>query len=441
VSYSKFKIVKTGEHFYYNNKFNALYDQEGNDLSLPSTMDLDVLLDLRKNNAVTFKTNKPRALRITLGHGCNYDCSYCMQKDIGNPNERPKNENLDTLIDQIRNNLDLSELIRIELWGGEPFLYWNDMVQLMLELDGEGRHFYISTNASGLAQKHVDFFKSLTSVVTMGISHDGPMQELLRGKNPLEKKADIIKQLDDMHPKFQFSFNPVVSKHNYNLYKINDYFKAYCDRHGIKNASISWTLGRIHDETNSQNSADHVISGDHIPKFKKILEDYLVDCEKQLKEFGREKGLRLMDSAWFNGPLGVLKVAASVHTQTPIVVTSSCGADSSEILSFDLNGKVRLCPHTSEDYIAGEISNIKAIKIIKIDTERSKNHCEHCPNLRLCKSSCPIKVDDEVFKINCRVEKTLYGTIQRQAFSLLFESPIELIDWGLSTIPELVEHA
>jgi uncharacterized protein len=441
MSYSKFKILRTGEYFYYNNQLNAVYDQDGNILSLPCDIDPELLKEWQDVNGVDYKSTTPISLRITLGHGCNYDCSYCMQKDIGNPDERPQNKNLGNLINQIRDNLDLSKLERIELWGGEPFLYWKDMEQLMSEFDKEGLVWYISTNGSALQQKHVDFFKSLSSTVTMGISHDGHLQEVLRGLNPLEKRASVIKQFDDMWPKFQYSFNPVISKTNYNLFSINKYFKKYVDKYNLKHASISWTLGRVYDETNTKNSADHVITGEHVAKFKTILNDYLTKSAEQHALYGVAHDKELLPSIWFNGGRGVLKYAASVHKQMPITITSNCGADASDIISFDLDGNIRLCPHTKTDYATGHLSDIANSDINKLDLDRKSSHCYHCPNLRLCKSSCPIKVDDEVFNINCRVEKALYGTIQQKAFEMLFQSPVELEDWGLNTISTQAQHA
>ena len=147
-----------------------------------------------------------------------------MQKDLGNPDERPENKQLRQFIDSVEKYLDLENLERIELWGGEPFLYWKDIVPIMEFLDHEKRHFYISTNGSALRQKHIDFFKTLKSSVMIGISHDGPGQELLRGEDIFDKKlvTSVIKQFDDLYPKIQYSFNPVVSLHNYDLMKINN---------------------------------------------------------------------------------------------------------------------------------------------------------------------------------------------------------------------------
>lgn len=431
MSFSKFK-TESGKIFYYRNLDNSLHNDKGEILSLPPKEGYEFFESVQHNFGVQHKSNKPTALRILLGHACNYSCTYCMQKDIGNPDERPQNFWLESFVESVNKYLDLENLERIELWGGEPFLYWNDMVPIMKLLDGPGRHFYISTNASPLRQKHVDFFKTLTANVMMGISHDGPGHERLRGEDIFDKKSvvEVIKQLDDMSPKVQYSFNPVVSATNFDLFEINDYFKAVKDKLGLKHARISYIPARVYDDTDSKNSAEHVIKGDDLPKFKNIVNDYIRTAIKQL----REGGDRILNSNVIDGDAGVLKYAGLTRHQIPITMTSNCGADAADILSMDIMGQVRLCPHTSEKFKGGHINNLKGVKIIQLDLDRKNEHCYTCPVRRLCKSSCPIKFPTEVFLHNCRVEKIWYSAIQQNAFSLLFGEQIELLEVGLNEI-------
>jgi uncharacterized protein len=332
-----------------------------------------------------------------------------MQKDIGNPDERVKNKHLDKFIDSLDAYLDLENLERIELWGGEPFLYWNDIQPVMQYLDKKGRHFFISTNGSPLREKHVEFFKSLESTVALGISHDGPGQ-FIRGEEIFDKPsvAESIKAIDSLYPKIQYSFNTVLSRQNYDVFKINDWFKNIKESLNLKNASLSFTLGRIYDETNSQNSADHVIVGEDTLKFKEILKNYMEEMIQQLKIHGRKDDLPLLESNLFNGSLGAIKYSTSMKNQVPVTMTSNCGADSADVLSIDVQGNVRLCPHTKETYIAGTINNLKGIRIVQLDLNRKKTHCADCNVRRLCKSSCPIEFPDAVFLQNCRNEKVYY---------------------------------
>jgi uncharacterized protein len=431
MSYSKFQLKQSGKIFYYRNLDNSIHNHFGEILSLPPKEGFDFFENIKAQNifGVTHKTNKPTALRILLGHACNYSCGYCMQKDIGNPNERPENFWLEPFIESINKHLDLDQLERIELWGGEPFLYWNDMVPIMKRLDAPNRHFYISTNGSALRQKHVDFFKTLQASIMMGISHDGPGQESLRGEDIFKKESvcSTVRQLGEMYPKVQFSFNPVVSATNFDLFEINDYFKSVSNKLGLKHARISFVPARIYDDSDSVNSADHVIRGDLLPSFKENVNSYLKACIQQKIKGGD----RFLNSNIVDNDVGVLKYASLTRHQIPITITSSCGADSADILSVDIRGNVRLCPHTSEKFTGGHINNLKGVKIIGLTLERKDTHCYTCPVKRLCKSSCPIDFPTDVFLHNCRVEKIWYSAIQQNSFALLFGEEVELLEVGI----------
>jgi radical SAM protein with 4Fe4S-binding SPASM domain len=142
-------------------------------------------------------------------------------------------------------------------------------------------------------------------------------------------------------------------------------------------------------------------------------------------------GTRILNSNIVDNDVGVLKYASLTRHQIPITMTSSCGADSADILSMDIRGNVRLCPHTSEKFTGGHIKDLKAVKIIGLTLERKDTHCGTCPVKRLCKSSCPIDFPTEVFLHNCRVEKIWYSAIQQKSFALLFGQEVELLETGL----------
>ena len=435
MKYTKFRLVDSGKVFYYQNTENSLFNEDGESLMLPPEHPYEWYQSVQGLFGVNHKNNKPTAIRILLGHACNYSCAYCMQKDIGNPDERPENIYAAMFVKNLE-KLDLSNLERIELWGGEPFLYWNDMKRIMPALDKKGRHFYISTNASALRQKHVDFFKELQGTVAIGISHDGPGHERLRGEEVLNKPqvVSVLKQFDDMYPKVQYSFNSVISNTNFDLFEINDFFRKFTQEQGIKNAKLSFTLARSYDKTDSKNSFNHVIHGDNVPLFRDMLARYMDAKVAQLKEHGIRNDQRLLNSNIFDGEEGALKYALKTKRNIPITVTSNCGADSADILSIDIQGNIRLCPHTSEEYIGGHINNLKGVKIVQLNLDRKYNHCLNCPVKRLCKSSCPIDLPDVTFFKNCTVEKIWFSAVQQTAFRLIFGEKVELVETNVDSI-------
>ena len=98
MSYSLFELTD-GKQFYYDSHNNSIYNNVGELLSLPPPKDLEWYKEEEKNHGVLTKVNNPVAIRILLGQACNYSCNYCMQKDIGNPFERPESFYIDSFIE------------------------------------------------------------------------------------------------------------------------------------------------------------------------------------------------------------------------------------------------------------------------------------------------------------------------------------------------------
>ena len=185
----------------------------------------------------------------------------------------------------------------------------------------------------------------------------------------------------------------------------------------VKKVAVTWTVARVYDELNEQNSADHVITGDDLPKFKNILEDYLEKCYEQRY---KKTNHNLLNNSAFDGQSGVLKYIDNVKKQILPTVMTSCGVDDEGVLSVDMKGNVRTCPHTDETFIGGHLDELEKVKLKRVDLERYENHCKSCEVFRLCKSNCPIEVPDEVFYTNCAVEKVYNRAIQYTAFRLIF---------------------
>lgn len=417
MSYAKFELA-SGQHFYYDSHNNRIYNSKAEQINFPPLKSIEYYDTEEKNHGVTNKVNNPIAIRILLGHACNYNCTYCMQKDIGNPSERPQSIYTETFITNVKRNLNLERLHRVELWGGEPFLYWKDMVAIMSFFDSPDREFFISTNGSAFVQKHVDFFRSLKAKVLISLSHDAVGQEKLRGEDILKKpnKVEIIKQLIDL-PNVGLGFSTVVSNENHNLYAINDYFMNFCKANGIdeKYMKITFIPAKNYDVHDTEMaSSNYILRGEKLKDFASHLfqftQESLLDIERK----------RFLKNNVVYSEEGVIEYAKFLKRATPITTKSGCGADSNDILSVDIQGNVRLCPHTDGSFIAGRLEDVTKVEIKGMDILRKKTHCMKCPVKRLCRSSCPIKFPDHVFYSNCALEKVWWGNIQLHAFQLLF---------------------
>lgn len=412
---SKFKIERNGEVFSYDNRVNSILDANGNPIGKES--------GLKPHPPVFHKSESPSTIKVILGHACNYSCSYCLQKDIGDPSERAKNIMTKELIKKIRTHLDLSNVVRIELWGGETLLYWPDIIEIISALDREGITWYIPTNGTILKMKHAEFFKQLKGKVTIGISHDGPGHTSLRGPEFIARKVNEFHALQEAG--VDFSFNCVISTTNYDLFKINDYFQVFLHFNQLKPVPIVYELGRTY-ETGACATESHVITKEQIPAYRKILKAYLKRHLEEFKKPPKDAFERLLPTSLFHFGNGVIPYAKSMYEQSPIHHYSNCGADHPGLITLDMNGALRVCQNTNEDYIYGTVSNIKEAKVQKVDYNKN-DFCSDCSVLRLCNRSCPLELPFETFLINHQIENAHYTEIQLSAFELLFESPISKI--------------
>jgi uncharacterized protein len=260
----------------------------------------------------------------------------------------------------------------------------------------------------------------LKGKVNIGISHDGPAHERLRGPNFLEKKAPVFNRLQNEG--IDFSFNSVISVYNYDLFKINDYFLSYLKKFDLKPVPIVFEVGRVYDKTLSKNSSLHILHGDHLATYKEILSRYLEEHRKQLID--ASSGRELLKTNLFHLGNGVVPYATTLKQQRPISFKSSCGADLDDLLTVDLNGDIRTCQNSGADHVFGKVEQIQEAANTKLDLKRSEEFCKDCSVLRLCKSSCPIDINFDVFYANHLVEKIHYSEIQLSAFSVLFNEKV-----------------
>lgn len=412
MSLTSFRIENSGEVFVYDNSINTIIDAEGKPFGVST--------GLLPREPIYSKTNTPKTIKVVLGHGCNYSCSYCLQKDIGDPSERSKNIMTKQLVKKMREVLDLNSIDRIELWGGETLLYWSDIVEIISTLDKEGITWYLPTNGTVLKPKHAEFFRQMKGKVSLGISHDGPGHTSLRGPEFLHRKIDELAALQEA--KIGFAFNPVISVTNYDLFAIDEYFQSFLSKAGLKPVGVGFELGRTY-ETGACATESHVITGDHIPLYTKILKKYLNQSLVAMKSPFDAPAQKPSVNSLFHYGNGVLPYARSLGHQSPIRYYSNCGADDPGLITLDMNGNLRLCQNTNDSYVYGTLTNIAQAKIQKVNFTKD-DFCKDCSVLRLCNRSCPIELPKETFLINHQIENAHYSEIQLCAFELIFNSPV-----------------
>ena len=222
--------------FYYDNQTNVLSDETGFVYEYPSAL-ANVTHNHVQQPYVSFDKDRPlkksksaRIVKIQMGLSCNYSCDYCSQKFVERPKETtPKDiENFMELF----NNLEFNEQqgLKVEFWGGEPFVYWKTMKPLAEAIADRFESwqkkpvFSVITNGSLLTEEICAWLYSMNFSVS--ISHDGPGQHV-RGPDPFDdpKKREIVLDLYQiLRPLDRISFNSMLNNKNISRKEIYDWF-------------------------------------------------------------------------------------------------------------------------------------------------------------------------------------------------------------------------
>lgn len=331
------------------------------------------------------KSAKPIRLKITMGHKCNYECDYCLQDPLG------EKKTFDTKDLGFLNTLDLSETSTIELWGGEPLIYWVYMKEIIDRVDRPGLSWVIVTNGSLLKEKHLKYFDSKEGDFKITISHDGPMHTTLRGKDIFPEKTNLVKELASIVSEVRF--NTVLSNNNFDMFAIEDHLSDF-------GFFQNYELIAAYDSK----SYEHTIKGSNLPLYDKLLRKYLVDSgyNNSLKHDLTSRLETIMD---------------------PVKVStwSKCGIDIEEMLSIDIEGNIKPCQNVGKAFIKGSTDAVHLASLEGIDFT-TKRKCESCEVRTSCKGGCPlVKADLNLFAVNCGINYIHYKAIQDIAYQMLFK--------------------
>jgi len=360
---------ESGKQWIYNNMTNALTDLDGNNVvdNLEPGEFTDAEIAAPWNPIA--KSNAPRTLKIQLGLKCNYSCAYCNQATQVGDEFHTNTDDAEDFINRLDTWLE-SEPQKIELWGGEPWLYWKKIKYLLPRLRERfpNAKFGMITNGSLLNQEIMDMIDEYDISIT--ISHDGPGQ-YLRGPDPLvddEKRAWI----DQLVEKRQgnLCFNTVLTADNRDPNKVKNFFKkefgpqAHSDFEGIVNDYSDGDVGLVREF-----------------------------CQEEYDELSQSilSGLyqgELMQTSYFGGRL--VNFIEGIRSARPASsVGQKCGMDASHNIAVDLLGNAMTCQNTG----AKGLHNIGNVYRgdVAIDTALHWSHreeCKHCPVLHICAGSC-----------------------------------------------------
>lgn len=329
------------------------------------------------------KSRAPRILKIQLGLSCNYTCSYCSQTFQIADATVSKLADVEHFLTQLDGWItDAPE--KIELWGGEPFLYWAKIKRLIPALAERfpAARFSIVTNGSLLSREKLDFIAKHDIEIT--ISHDGPGQHL-RGPDPLDDpdKRRWIEILLAERPA-KTGFNAVLTRGHHDLRALRAWFAEkvgpdiFVGLEGVVNVYDAATaVGTGRFEPSDLNSLT-----------RSIFEALVVDPDA----FGL--GERI--NAFY----------ASIQRRRPIeALGQKCGMDRVDTIAVDLRGNVMTCQNTGAkgNHKIGHVGDFDAIALNTATHFAFRPECMSCPVVQLCQGSCMF-LEGEFFAQSCANE-------------------------------------
>lgn len=383
--------------FSYDNIENVLTDADGNKFEYDSIKPINAKEShpFSPHNPLK-KSKKVTKLKIQLGLSCNYSCEYCSQRFVERADETSF-KNVDDFLKRI-DVLEFDEKagLKIELWGGEPFVYWKTIKPLVEGLKMKFAfwlnkpHYSIITNGSILTEEIIEWL--LDNMTTMAISHDGPGQ-WVRGPDPFEDKehAERVLRLYKIvrsgtrHLK-HMSFNAMLNAKNYSRDSIRKWFIDFTNDPNVHIGEGG--LVDAYDEGGIGMSLDSKQA--HFEFRKTAFGELFV---KNPEEDLGYPNLVTKLNYFIEGVLS--------HRQAKYV-SQKCGMDDENTIAVDLLGNVLTCQNVSsaainyngQPHLSGNIADMDNVRVTTSTHWRERKECSGCPVLHICQGSCMFTTDE-----------------------------------------------
>lgn len=377
-----------GEHsvLKYDQHTSRLTDID--DISVTDKLEFKQNIDWSKrlpHNAVSpenpaGKSQHVRRLKIQVGMACNYSCSYCLQSHDVLKVSTQSIDDAFRFMENVDNWLIPDNLEKIEIWGGEPLMYWRTIMILvpLLKEKYPSAKLSMITNGTMFNQARIDQLWDWG--FSIGMSHDGPGQAI-REKEEMKdpfKNPKIFEQIKYLVEKFsgsnRFSFNSVLTPSNCNVNEIIDWFQSK-----FPGVPVAFE-GVVHDYNGDENASFTLDK----------LQAFSIDLSRSLIN-----GSALRSG----GMLNKTKTAIDsiINERPSSVLGQKCGMDVEGNLAVDLEGNVVTCQNTGANDVFHKIGHVDDFQNIKLNTSNhwsTRKECSSCPVLQLCQGSCMYQQGD-----------------------------------------------
>jgi uncharacterized protein len=383
-----------------------IYDNEKNELRQKESgfvyFDQNIKEDLKK--ATVFSKSNPLSksrdvdhLKIQFGLACNYTCSYCSQRFVERAEETSKKD-VETFMKRLENlNFDEDRGLRIEFWGGEPLVYIKTIMPMVEALNEKFASwkrkpaYTMITNGSLFTDDLCDWLYN--NRFSVSISHDGPGQHV-RGPDPFvdhDKKDIVMRFYERMHPENRISFNSMLNARNTSRKEISEWFIEFTG-----DSTVYLGEGGLIDAYDTDGLVNCLTTKEeHFAFRQKAFTDIYADPSKIRFDIIFNKIDDFTRGVLSNRPADML--------------AQKCGMDDEHTLAVDLKGNVVTCQNVSAaatamnglPHMAGNITNMDAVKIRTGTHWRERPDCSGCPVVHICQGAC-LYLEDEYWDKSCK---------------------------------------
>lgn len=359
------------------------------------------------------KSNRIMVLKIQLGLNCNYHCKYCSQASYRtNKHKVPSHEEIDRFFEMLdKADIRFVNDGDIELWGGEPLVYWKAleyMIPILRKRYPKARMGMV-TNGSLLTKEKVDFLVENKCSIT--ISHDAQGFSLRDDRNPLDdpemKEVWLYALRRFKEAEMTFGFNVVITPANCDVFEIRKYFKekfspdAEFGFEGVVN---------YHSEENKV---------------------YMFDSDR--KKTFQNSIFKAMTEEWDDESWGSLKnrvvqmLEYLVYGVPSRYISARCSSPSERNLVVNVDGTVVCCQNNNpEDFAIGHLNDFDKVSLDCMLHWSLRPNCPKCPFLTGCRGGCPVLNSAEYSK-NCRNEALINSAIFAAAWFHMTDTVIDSI--------------
>lgn len=374
------------------------------------------------------QSKNPKDVRIVMGHACNFRCKYCSQTHT--KFATLTESDVDRLIDKMIKYLDLSELKRVQCWGGEPLLYWRAMQRIISRIREVSPKASLSivTNGSLMNREICDWFLADQHSAII-LSHDAMAQTLMRGIDPIapgSRTRELWLQIarekngEDLRirstDEYGFAVNPVLSAGVKSIAELVEWYdKAFGFRVPVAECiPVIPTKFKEAEKTT--------------PYF-----GHLMDYTKMIYHDVLKVGLAALNNYRLQIELFAAKLSMKEYEINPM--KAACFTTDPFMLSVDMNGNVLPCQNFAADYIfengekacCGSIEDVEHVTRPKVNGIGSKKKCRNCPVASFCMGGCPY-LYGEAHDLDCLVKWHHYMGFLMVYVKLLFGKDIISIE-------------